>query len=388
MSLNTTNYSHKAINAAIKHYEAFVDNTSVQQRNFYQNFRLSIDLEKLHSQAFTFAYSFKDHSHMDFERKIYVPLNKVEKILYRTYIYSFTKSIYNSIFRLQVNDDVEKGYILEGHCKLYHLLRTQSGIYNKDNVVYNYNIRLGSIEQRRASFMKIILRFSFLSSFLKQTSDNFGTSAFFIPEFEGYLSRLKFRVDDLRGKEKKENKDTNVNTKYSFGLIQIVSLNNDNTCSNILNFENIPIFNAFENDKKDMLYYIPILENKPIVYNPSFFFNKANFIVLDKDNDIKYLSRAYQTENLSVKQNHFISSEVYTNSGIKPYSLYSLDKYNFELSDKTKKLFDVLNNIKDTELAKIIDSIIEKIKEEVFELEDIADNEGWILKILEPFLKS
>lgn len=428
MSISMTNYSHKAINAAHKHYDAFLNNTPVSMKNFELDLKINIDLNMLNIQAHTFAYFVRNDNNMKFETRLSAPLEKVETILYECYIYSFVKCLFNAFFRSEINSDMFKGYAFEGHCKFYHLLRAQYLVEEKGGIVYTINIDYGNEKHRRALFILIFGSFPFLRRYLDSGYDSFGTRAFFITDYENYLLRMRNSVSDLKSKSNKgnnpignqNNKDQNIdkdstipssisdqpqsqtpnskkknnfnqnrnnsaNLNNKLGLLEIVELN-DQSCSNITNFENNPVLNAFISEDGGTQYYIPIVDDKPIIYNASYFFNKANFITLSNNQDMKILGRAYQRQEITDRQLHFICSEVYTNTGVKPQNvIVKRDKKDKISKIPVSQIYDYLDKIVKDKLnevfIEILEGIAEKVTTEDFELGTLLN------KILEPFVK-
>lgn len=415
MSINTTNYSHKAINAAIKHYEAFVDNSTTSGKTFTINYKLNIDFDRLIYQAKIFAFNFGNHYHMEFEKKLTQPLDKVQDRLFEIYIYSFVKSIHSAMYRNQINNDMSKGLAFDGHHKLYHLLRVQSFVEYKDNISYVFSIDLGDESSKRELFIEIFSRFKFLQPYLNTYSDIFGTKLISIALYESDLLRIKTKIDEIvsksrnvqqqninnnenagnnanessnnvvtdkKTKKKRSNntpKWSTVNLNLARGVISVVEFSAHSTNpTDVVTFDKNPILNAFESEERDVLYYIPIIDNKPILLNPSFSFSRANFITVDKNNtNMKWIDRAYHSESYTGKQRHLDGSDVYCNTGIICDQLFILDDDKWISTDSYKKIYtplsDKFKNLGFKIIVKILTDILNKSDLATIKAEQIED---------------
>lgn len=385
--MNFTNYCSKYIEEVFENFQYLLDSAVVSSRSFDFEFKISVDLKQLNAQASVFSENFKTHGYINFFRVLRVKENDVLETLKLTYIYSFIKALYNGFYYYKLSETANLGVCYSGHCALFNILKSPNNSGFKNDLMLTYSIDLGSNSYKQALFAIIFKRYPRLRpSFITDLSQ-LGNSAYIIPEFETYLQCLnkdyytrdhinrvdtnKFESGRHNRKSNNEEKETENKGKYlpdnkSFlydnGKIEIMTLGGT-TMSNIYNFQNSPVLNAFTNLNSSKLYFTPVNSGKTMKDNASFIFSKANFIRLntttENSNNIKNI---YLSKSLSSSVDHLICNEVYGNTGIKC-------RFNTQITDNTE-----LPAIVDFE--DFISKIKEKGKELLPTLEEILEAES------------
>lgn len=316
----TNNYSRRPINEIHKNFEFLEGKSLISSRTYDLQFKVDIDLKELHQQAAVFATNYETHGHINHYKVMRIRREKVIFKLYELYIYSFVKSLYSALYYSNLNEKSKLGWVFTGHCGLFNLLRSSSNSGSEGNIMLSYKISLGTGQYKAALFMSLLSKFKFLRKYKDYSMDSFGTTSFYIPEYESYMNYLRedsYSSDHiLQGEnENKEDKKNRVKkTVYTNGKLSISELNSD--AESIIDFNNTPIMNAFQSSDSKVLYFITVMNGKEMEFNPSFSFNKANFIKLANGYDFSSISRCYNKMELEGVK-HLVCSEVFTNTGIK-----------------------------------------------------------------------
>lgn len=378
------NYSRKPIKEISKNFEFLLDNSSVSQKSFNLEMKLSVSLTDISMQAKTFATNYSIHGYLIHSKVLRCRDHQVHDILYKLYIYSFVKSIYNSIYFNDLSESSNLGLCFSGHCALFYLLRSRNNSHFEDDFMLSYRINTGSRVSKQALILRFLSRFTFLAEYAKNEYDSLGTSPFIIPKYEEYLNRLQqdhyakdhisqggkstSKEDDKDSKVKPDNK-TGIN--YYEGKLEISRLNNNSDAKSILSFNNSPVMNSFLNINNDTLYFIPVGNNKKLEFNRSFSFNKANQLKVDEDNTgTENLQKYYKSIPLTMKQKHLTCSEVFTNTGIKCRTVSELAEDKKIFIPSIEKIIELINllvenkNIKGKTFSDIVQMLIQRIIEE------------------------
>lgn len=360
MSLITTNYSQKIISEIYKNF-AFIENSnSTSDRSLDINYEIDIDLDWLGKQAKTFSVNYSTHGYINFYKTIRCKPEDVERTLFEVYIYSFVKCFYNGIFYSNVNPNSNLGYAFRGHAHLFHVLKSISNSGTSGDLMYVMRIELGGIKTKEAQIIRLLKRFSFLSSFKDTMNDALGTTNFWISKYELVINSLK---DDYYSKEHVEQgnltvekeKEESKNNIYSNGKLHVMELNL-NTTSSITSFSNTPLMNSFT-DKDKKFYFIPVANGKSVEFNASFFYSKANFIKINKvKTEMDKVNKYYHSVELTSKQDHFICSEVYSNTGIKCRNYYSPEPEKINIPS-VSEIESQLSKLTNTQIYKLIEKI-------------------------------
>lgn len=356
----TNNYSIRTINETFKNFEFLEDAPSVSKRDVTIYFEVTTDVLSLHKQATLFSDSFQTHGYIDFKRVLRIPETAVKETLYNMYVYSYVKCLYNAFFSTQFSQNTDMGRSFRGHVALYRLLSSPSQHTIKDDIYISYEIILGTIKYRKALILQLISKFPFLAEFRFASIEDLGRTHFYISDYESYIDRLDrnfYSTDFIQRGEGNETFEPKKYIPYDDGKLEIFDLGKSDA-SSITSFGNSPIMNAFQNNSMKLLYFIPVGNGKPVKFNPSFSFDKANFIRLSSEgNDLEQIRKIYRQYNIKKTDYHLYKSEVFTNTGIKPRGElnYMDGDFNFKLPD-IDELVDNLDSFLD--MRKILQSIL------------------------------
>lgn len=384
----TNNYSQKTINEVLKNFEFLEDSTSISKRNFELNLKITNSTSQLNAQAITFSENLKTHGYINFYRVMRLREDQVISKLKNLYIYSYVKGLYNGLYYHRISESSNLGLCFAGHDSLMSILKSPNNSGLKDGYMLSVHIDLGNNQYKKALFIRLLAKFKFLRKYNNFSKDSFGTTPFYIPEYEGYLNYLNedyYSRDHIqRGESVKEDQSKHSNRinnlNYDRGKLNIVKMN-QNSSNSILSFNNSPLMNSFYNNDLTKLRFIPVGNGKPVENNPSFFFNKANFIKQnDSGNDKVKIDRIYREFKCS-ELKHTVCSEVFTNTGIKCQFIQtkSGDKPEVKIPG-ISKVTEYLESLGD----KVGESILQTISDRIDEL----DLEEFFNELLDMAVKS
>lgn len=382
----TSNYSPTTINRVLKNYEYLEDNSSVSDRFYEVSLDLSIDLDQLEYQSDVFAENFSCHGNINFFKVLRIKQNQVMKVLKEIYVYSYAKSLYNGIYYHQISGSSELGSALRGHACLFHLLINPSNSSNRSDYHISYRISLGTADYKKALLLSLIGKFPFLSEHSKFTKDSFGTSPFFIGNYERHISNLEtdfysknhIATNDTEESSKKDKSDPN----YPEGKLALYKLT-ESSASSITSFSNTPVINSFVNKANSKFYFITVGNGISVHNNSSFIYNKANFLFFSDDerNDKKKTERIYSVIELSKNQQHLVCNEVFCNTGIKCKFIRKVAKSSRPIKVPTP---DRLTELIKKHGSKLEEYILEVISTKIYEIETDLEEEfiEWIKSLV------
>jgi hypothetical protein len=350
----------------------------ISERNIDIRFNINVDIGRLTDQAYTFASNVRSFGQVNFSKVLRCRENEVEEVLFKTYIYSYVKSLHNGFFHSSLSESANLGLCYRGHASLFNVLKSPIHNNSENNVFVSTRLNVGRLRDKQILIAYLLKNFNFLRSY-RNYVDEAGTSAFYIPEIErclnfltedyfarsgfGDLENIDSRVSDLSDNDKNmENKNRNrksvpnrnrqnmLNDKSPRGTLHIVEMN-DLNCSSILLDQNFPLTNAFNSYYNDQFYYIPVEGNNKIEFNPSVHFSKANFIVLASDYDPTYISdNFYKSVDFGNDKGFLTVHDVHAITGVKGKYFTSSNSKIFNLGD-IETLEDLLTRLKDEVLT-------------------------------------
>jgi hypothetical protein len=382
----TNNYSQAPINESIKTFEVLEDNTTISNRSFNLNLEIDFSSSQLEYQAKIFAENFKTHGYINFFKTLRIREDQVKDKLERLYVYSFAKCLHNGIYYHRISNNSNMGFAMRGHAAYFNLLTQNSQSGKKNDTLLTYNLDVGKETYKKALLVKLFTKYPFLKEYSKYRKDSLGTFPFFIQEYEAYFSYLSedyYSRDHVQQGEqdKIEKSDATGRSRgltYSNGKLHIIKLDQKQH-SSIISFTNNPLMNAFYSNDRKKYRFITVNAGKTLINNASFFFSKANFIKLAKNQtNNKKIDRIYREIDVDKNLEHVVCYEVYTNTGIM-CSFMPIQNS----SDIKIPALDVIEQY----LTELQDKMKEDILVKIAEATDISDLEEFFNKLLESLVK-
>lgn len=292
--LRYNNYLLDKINQAFSSLHTFVD---ISKKHSYENididYSLNLDEDSLKSQAKIFA---KVIYTKGFSRGSYISAmglsGNILETIENAYIYSYFKSVYYALNSLLGNassittrtDD----YVFYGH-KILHDVLVATPVILNDNT------------QKRSVFMRLVEiqdRFQAMESFSK-FDDYF--------EIQGSSIVQNFEYDTILNFINEKN-----------GLFgNVVRLGSEPMVS-AKSFSVNPLGNSFVSTDNERFYYIE--NDKTSIDYASFFWPKACMLCIDKNPETDSDDMIYNTIDISEYDSSCYGYEVYSITGIMPYS--------------------------------------------------------------------
>lgn len=323
----TSNYSHNDIVVKKENSDFLNARPISSSRSIEFKFKVNVEARDLHIQAATFADNYRSHGYINFYKVLRCRENQVWEYLYLMFIYSYVKCLHNACFYSDFNEQADQGYAFSGHSRMYHILRFP--VFSRSTREYiTYSIiEIGDEISRKVRLAMLVKNFPQLKPY-KMYTDTFGQQPFLIPDLEykfDYLKTDYYAVLAEGNPEKTvaDQKD-DANTKSNLikgeqltkGRVEIVKVNDEDT-KKIIMEKNIPLTNAFMNEKRDTFYYIPVNGTHKVVDNASVFFCRGCFIDLSDNTDMIEVNELYCKSPYNNNKLFFVCSEVYTITGIK-----------------------------------------------------------------------
>lgn len=398
MSSKLTNYSAKNISTKAKNFVFLNDNASTSDKSFRLYLRFDISMSILHQQAEDFSLNYKTHGYINFFKTLCCKVEEVQQNLYNLYIYSFVKCFVNGLNFSKISEQADLGLAMIGHSQMFDIMKSPFCQQLEGDFLLSYMINLPTVAEKEAILVRLLSSFPFLGEFRLYSIDAFGTSAFFIPQYETFLQRLfedyyskdhfknttgstdKMDSKDLKSQDqeekeksgKKRNKNNSNEDKiYPNGRLILVKLNKGQTNS-VTGFKQSPIMNGFYSIDKKHFIFSEVGNGISMEFNHSLFFSKGIQLRVDGSNlnDLVKIDRYYLQNPLTLQQRHLICSEVSAMTGIKPRFVGSSQKFKTPFKvPPISKIIDVLDKIKQN--GKDYRALIDWLLEET-EIEDFA----------------
>jgi hypothetical protein len=325
----TRNYSFNRLVSLLKTDEFLQDGGTSTERTIEYFFNIKVNPQRLKDQALVFATNFRTHGVYNFERLFGCRDHHVKDILEEMYIYSYLKALYSIYFDEALTNNDMCGFCFAGHSRFYYLIQRKNYIITDQNISTSVSIKLGSKLERIADFTSLLHKFKFMEKYLYKLP-TIGQDPFIIDDFEKRFSKL---VNDYYAKRSDGEPDY-LSDKKDFsegknlanvsipenekGKVQICQLRNEDSLY-IIKDDGNPLTNTFFSDDCSVLHHIEVNNGYQMKFNESFFFNLANFIVIDKEkSQMDDINRYYKSTVLTRKQKFIVNSEVYAITGIKP----------------------------------------------------------------------
>lgn len=307
------------------------------QKRISYNFTIDINFDDLSKQASIFSDNYAIVGYIDFSKLFGTrDVELIKYKLYQAYIYDRCKSIFNGLNYNFITKGDSLGVGFAGHCALFNLLRSPNfNLIISDDLQVQCNFDIYSSQYYKTLTLNFVKAFKFLKPAFDELSRSRNSCSvpFYISEFEETLNKLRNNfyiiqhlnqgVDLSDGssneEDKKDNKRNNKNLPidYSSGKLCIKKYGDD-SYSDIVGYENNPVFNSFCIERSNVLMYHPLNNGKSAQYNPSFSFSKSVFIKLKSDyDDFETVSKHYKSYPLTGDENWLLRYEVYAITGIK-----------------------------------------------------------------------